>query len=219
MRYYDLTLKITPGLPTWPGDPPIQIQRHIKMEEGSTCNVTVMNMTAHVGTHIDAPYHFIQDGKTIDQLPLSTMIGRAYVMHFPDARHITADLIRQHGLPKRVRRILFKTRNSNYWTHEQTPFRQNYVSLTPDAAQYLVDKDILLVGIDYVSVAPFEDVVTTHRILLGGGVVVIEGLNMNDVNGGHYTLYALPIYLSGSDGAPARVILVSGESSRYSQDL
>ncbi len=219
MRYYDLSVNITPGLPIWPGDPAIQIQRNSKMEEGSSCNVTTVNMTAHVGTHIDAPYHFIQDGKTIDQIPLSVLIGRAYVMYFPDTRQITADHIRQHGLPKRVKRILFKTRNSNYWSHEQTPFRQNYVSLTPDAAQLLVDKDILLVGIDYVSIAPFEDVVTTHRILLANGVVVVEGLNLKDINPGHYTLYALPIRLSGSDGAPARVILVGGESLRNSHDL
>lgn len=219
MRYYDLSVKITPGLPLWPGDPPIQIQRHTKIEEGSSSNVTHMNMTAHVGTHIDAPYHFINDGKTIDQLPLTTLIGRVYVMHLPDARQITADLIRQHGLPKRVRRILFKTRNSNLWNLPQTPFRQNYVSLTPDAAQYLVDKDILLVGIDYVSIAPFEDVVSTHRILLGAGVVVVEGLNLNVVNAGHYTLYALPIALGDADGAPARVILVGGESIRNSTDF
>jgi arylformamidase len=209
MRTYDISLTIHPELPVWPGDAPVSLERMSKMELGESHNLTKMSMSAHVGTHVDAPFHFLEDGPTIDQLDLKMLTGRAYVLHLPDEVDlITAELLENAEIPPRTRRLLFKTRNSGYWDQGLTEFQTDYVGLAPDAAEYLVNRSLKLVGVDYLSVAPFEDSTPTHKILLEAGVVVVEGLNLTEVSQGRYTLYCLPIKLGGADGAPARAILV-----------
>jgi arylformamidase len=208
MRTYDITLTISPDLPTWPGDPGIEIKRVEKIEDGSNANVTRLDMGVHTGTHVDAPYHFLQDGVTVDQLNLSLLTGRAYVLHLPEVDVITAAVLEEAQIPPRTRRVLFKTRNSELWAEGETDFQTDFVGLSEDGAEYLVRRGVKLVGMDYLSIAPFKKSRPTHERLLEAGVVVVEGLNLTEVEQGRYTIYCLPLKIANSDGAPARAILI-----------
>jgi len=166
-------------------------------------------MGAHTGTHVDAPYHFLGgEAPTVEKLPLKILSGRAYVLHLPEVDQITAAVLQTAEIPPRTRRLLFKTRNSQYWVNRTPGFQRDFVAISADGAQYLVDRGVKLVGVDYLSVAPFQDSVPTHEILLKAGVVIVEGLNLADVSQGRYTLHCLPLKLVGADGAPARAILI-----------
>ena len=209
MKIHDISLTLSPDLPTWPGEPRLSLERKRKMEEGSRSNVTHFSAGVHIGTHVDAPYHFLGgNAPTVESLPLDVLIGPAAVMVFPDLELITADDLRSAGLPAGVSRLLFKTRNSSLWRRGLTEFQEDFVALSADAAEYLVEQGIRLVGIDYLSVAPFSDAVPPHRILLQAGVVAVEGLDLSEVEAGDYRLYCLPLKIKGSDGAPARAILI-----------
>lgn len=208
MQTYDISLSISPDLPIWPGDPPLVLERVEKIEEGANNNVSRLDMSVHAGTHVDAPYHFLPEGKTIEKLNLNLLIGRVYVLHLPDVDLITAAVLDQAQLPPRTRRVLFKTRNSEYWARGENRFQTDFVGLSPDAATYLVQRGVKLVGVDYLSVAPYKKSRPTHEVLLKAGVVIVEGLDLSAVSQGRYTLFCLPIKLVGSDGAPARAILL-----------
>ncbi|MBN2551056.1 MAG: cyclase family protein [Anaerolineales bacterium] len=210
MKTYDITLTISPNLPVWPGDPTIVVERIAKMEEGADCNVTTLRMGAHVGTHVDAPYHFLGGNTpTVDKLPLNQLTGRVYVVHLPDEIDlITRDVLREAEIPPRTRRLLIKTRNSQYWANQEPDFQTDFVAISPDGAEYLVERGIRLVGVDYLSVAPFHQGAPTHQVLLRAGMVVVEGLDLSQVSQGRYTLFCLPLKIAGSDGAPARAILI-----------
>ncbi len=208
MRIYDISLMISPNMPTWPGDPTLVLERVKKIEEGSHSNVSRLDLSVHTGTHVDAPYHFIANGKTVDNLSLSHLTGRVYVSYLPNVAQITAEVLERAEIPPRTRRILFKTRNSDIWARHELSFQTNFVAITPDGADFLVKRGIKLVGVDYLSVAPYGDSQATHQILLGAGVVVVEGVDLSQVPPGRYTLYCLPLKLVGSDGAPARAILI-----------
>jgi arylformamidase len=208
MHIYDISLTISTGLPTWPGDPGFVLERVEKMEEGNHCNLSRLDMGAHVGTHVDAPYHFLLKGKTVEALSLNDLTGRVYVVYLPDVDLITAAALDRAEIPPRTRRILFKTRNSEYWARQEPAFQTEFVAISPDGAEYLVKRGLKLVGVDYLSVAPYKQSVVTHKILLEAGVIIVEGLNLSQVPPGRYTLYCLPLKLAGSDGAPARAILI-----------
>ena len=208
MRTYDVTLTISPELPVWPGDPAVELTRVSKIEEGANANVSRLNMGVHTGTHVDAPYHFLKDGKTVETLQLKDLIGRAYVLHLPDSVDtITRDVLENADIPPRTRRVLIRTRNSKLWAEAGSQFNTNYVAIKEDAARYLVERSVKLVGVDYLSVAPYEDTAPTHKVLLEAGVIIVEGLNLSKVRRGRYNFFCLPLKLAGSDGAPARAIL------------
>lgn len=208
MRIYDVTLTISPDLVVWPGDPRIVAERVQKIEEGAVANVTRLEMSAHTGTHVDAPFHFLENGDTVETLSLKLLTGRAYVVHLPDVDLITKEAIESANIPPRTRRVLFKTRNSEHWAGDHSDFNTNYVALDPEAAEILIQRGVKLVGVDYLSVAPFEDVAPTHNVLLEAGIVILEGLDLSLVSPGRYTLYCLPLKIKGADGAPARAMLV-----------
>jgi arylformamidase len=208
MRTYDITLTISPDLPSWPGDPRIELERVRKIEEGSNANVSRVDMGVHTGTHVDAPFHFLQDGITVDQIDLSLLTGRAYVLHLPDVDVITAPVLENAQIPPRTRRVLFKTRNSESWAKGDQEFNTDFVGLSEDGAEYLVKRGVKLVGMDYLSVAPYKKSRPTHESLLKAGVVIVEGLDLSEVSQGRYTLYCLPLKIANSDGAPARAILI-----------
>jgi Predicted metal-dependent hydrolase len=203
---YDISVPVAPGLPTWPGDPPLVLERYLKMEDGSDANATRFAASVHIGTHIDAPRHFLADGATVDQVPLEQLIGPAWVVDLTHVEAITAQALAQAHIPAEAQRLIFKTRNATLW--QKPGFQKDYVAITPDGAQWLVERGVRLVGVDYLSVAPFDDPVPTHRILLGAGMVLIEGLYLPEVPPGRYTLYCLPLRLQGAEGAPARAILI-----------
>ncbi len=208
MRLYDVTLTISPSLPVWPGDPSIALERSQKMEDGDICNVTRMEISVHTGTHVDAPYHFLPDGETVEHLSLKTLTGRAYVLHLPRVKQVTAEVLKAADIPPRTRRVLLKTSNSDQWARGASEFLEEYVALAPDGAEYLVKRGVRLVGVDYLSVAPFDDVAPTHEILLKAGVIIVEGLNLSEVSQGRYAFYCLPLKIANSDGAPARAMLL-----------
>lgn len=209
MRIYDVTLTISPELVVWPGDPDVVAERVQKLEDGDIANVTRIAMSAHTGTHVDAPFHFLAKGKTVENLSLKLLTGRAYVVHIPDADLITKEVIEEAGIPPRTRRVLFKTRNSKHWAKKNhKAFNTNFVALAPDAAETLIQRGVKLVGVDYLSVAPFEEPVETHTVLLKAGVVIVEGLDLSQVDPGRYNFYCLPLKIAGADGAPARALLM-----------
>jgi arylformamidase len=209
MKIHDISLTVTPNLPVWPGDRSIVLERVSKMEEGQHNNVSQMAMSVHVGTHVDAPYHFIADGKTMEHLKLDVLMGLAQVVEIAGGGMlITAEDLQQAGIEEGIERVLLKTRNSDYWKQAGLPFQKDFAALSPDGAKYLVERGVKLIGIDYFSIAPFGDSVPTHRALLGAEVIVLEGVDLSQIPAGRYQLYCLPLKLGGSDGAPARAVLV-----------
>jgi arylformamidase len=208
MHTYDVTLTISPDMPVWPGDPSVDLKLVKKIADGANANVSHINMGVHTGTHVDAPFHFLDGGKTIEELPLSILVGRAYVLHLPNSvRMITPEILQNANIPPRTRRVLLRTRNSTLWGKKNLPFQEDFVAIDEEASEYLVKRGVKLVGVDYLSVAPFKNSGPTHRALLSAGIVIVEGLDLSKVSQGRYNFHCLPLKLAGSDGAPARVIL------------
>lgn len=208
MRTYDVTLTVTPQMIVWPGDPPVSIEHINSITSGDSANVSQISMSCHTGTHVDAPDHFLNNGNTVENLSLDLLVGRVYVLHLPEVNMITASTLMQADIPPRTRRLLFKTKNSDLWVKHNGEFHTDFVGLSVDAAELLVDRNVRLVGIDYLSIAPYKMGKQVHTILLDAGVVVLEGLDLSHVSQGRYTLHCLPLKLGGADGAPARCILV-----------
>ncbi len=211
---YDISLPLHPSLPVWPGDPPLRLERLAQMDRGDPANVSFWAATVHVGTHIDAPDHFLNNGVTVEQLPLERFLGPAWVLDVPHhVTRITRAVLEDLPWPEEpVARVLFRTRNSLWWRQGLQHFRQDYVALDPDAAQALVARGVELVGIDYLSIAPFEDPTPTHRVLLEAGVVILEGLRLDHVPPGRYILACFPLALQGAEGAPVRAVLWKPEA-------
>ena len=205
MQIYDVTWPISPAMPIWPGHPPVVLERVASMEQGHRSNLSRLAGTVHIGTHVDAPIHFVAGGTDVTSLPLDVLIGPARVVELPEVNAITAETLARLDLSG-VKRLLFKTRNGQL---RQDEFDAGFVALTLDAAQWVRERGVQLVGVDYLSVEHLGGDGSVHRALLGAGVVVVEGLDLRAVPPGDYELYCLPLKLVGSDGAPARVVLIS----------
>lgn len=209
MPIYDITLTISPDMPVWPGDPAVVLEQTESMDKGAEYNMTRLAMSVHAGTHVDAPHHFLNNGRTVESLPLAVLTGPCYVLQLPDdVDEITAEVLARTPIPDGVERLLFGTRNSRWWAQDVKQFQTDFVAVSEDGAQWLVERGVKLVGVDYLSVAPYHESIPTHRVLLEAGIVALEGVNLSQVPRGFYDLYCLPLKLAGSDGAPARVILV-----------
>lgn len=208
-RIFDISVPVDNQLPVWPGDPPVDLRRVASIADGANANVSSLSAGVHVGTHVDAPLHFIDGRGAVESMPLAAMIGPAFVADLKQAEVIDADALAKARIPPRIRRVLFRTRNSAFWKDRTQGFRKDFVAVDASGAEWLVQRKIQLVGVDYLSVAPFGNSRPTHQILLGAGVVVLEGVNLSGVPAGRYHLICLPIKLAGSDGAPARAVLVA----------
>jgi len=209
MTIYDISLTISPDLPIWPGDPHLELELFESMDKGALYNATRISSGVHLGTHIDAPRHFLKDGRTVEQIPLEVLTGPCYVVQLPDGiEAITSEVLERTEVTSEMKRILFGTRNSHLWVKGETKFQTDFVAITEDGAEWLVERGVQLVGVDYLSVAPYTETIPTHMVLLKAGVVLVEGLNLSNVMRGFYDLYCLPLKIAGSDGAPARVILI-----------
>jgi len=204
--WIDVTIPIRPGMPVFPGDPPVRIELAQAIAEGAACNVTRLDMGAHTGTHIDAPVHFIEGAAGAEALPLEALIGPAWVV---DATHLRSEIDERAlaglAIPADATRVLFKTPNSSLWDREG--FSDDFIGLTDRAARALVARGIVLVGADYLSIAPHGKAAPTHHAFLKAGVVIVEGLDLRDVEPGPYDLVCLPLRVVGCDGAPARALL------------
>ena len=204
MTIYDISLTISPNLPTWPGDPGLELLQFESMDNGAHANVTKISSSVHLGTHVDAPHHFLNDGQTMEQLPLEVLTGPCYVAQLPDGiEAITAEVLERTEITSEMKRVLFGTRNSHLWARGESKFQTDFVAITEDGAEWLVARGVQLIGVDYLSVAPYGESVPTHTVLLKAGVVLVEGLNLSSVMRGFYDLYCLPLKIAGCDGAPA----------------
>ena len=204
-EWIDVTRPIEAGMAVWPGDDAPVIEQILYMDHGDNCNLSKMAMSVHVGTHMDAPRHFINDGVPMDALPLDAVLGEARVVEIHDPVTIRPD-----ELPADLaagERILFKTRNSReLWS--RPGFQEDFVYISREAAEVLAAKGVRTVGVDYLSIGGFHtDMVETHEAILGAGIWAIEGLDLSMVEPGRYEMACLPMKLTGSDGAPARVAL------------
>jgi arylformamidase len=212
MKMYDISLPITPSMPVWPGDPPVQMERISNISDGENANVTFVHLCAHTGTHIDAPKHFIEIGKTIEEIPLEKLIGQALVLHIAeDVRVISSAVLEGHPQNAQLlkaKKVLFRTRNSALWSAFPSSFVEDYVGIDASGAAFLAELRLDLIGVDYLSVAPYKATYEPHHILLSQEIVLLEGINLSEVPQGIYQLFCLPLMLSGSDGAPARAILL-----------
>ena len=207
MSYVDISVGLHPDIPRWPGTPGFSLEWFKRIEDGDGCSNSRLCSDVHVGTHVDAPLHFIQGGRSVDQLALDVLIGPAWVAHLPEAKAVAASDLDELALPPATKRLLLRTRNSGLWAAGVTEFRKDYVALTADAARWVVDQGIHLIGVDYLSVQRYQDGPAVHQILLGAEVVIIEGLNLAGVESGEYELICLPVKIVGAEGAPARAIL------------
>ncbi len=204
MKLIDVTVPLDAALPVYPGNAPFTLEPVKRIAQGGSSNVSTLHMSAHSGTHVDAPRHFFDTGGGVETLPLELLMGRARVIEAMAARAIGPDELK--GIEAEDVRVLIKTRNSRLWGSPE--FHEDYVGLTAEGATYLVNHGVKVLGVDYLSVEEFRRPgAPAHHILLGGGTIVIEGLNLRDVEPGSYELFCLPLRVVGADGAPARVVL------------
>ena len=207
--WIDATMPFHPGMPVWPGQPAVEIERLASLTEPDSCDVSLLRTSVHTGTHMDAFSHFLRDGEDITRMPADRGIGPVRVVAVRGEPHVSADNLEKVDAERRIERgdrLIFKTRNSGRdWNVE--PFDEGYAAVAPDAAGYLADRGVAFVGVDYLSVAPFDDAASTHHILLQAGVCVVEGIRLQHVEPGDYEMIALPLKIEGSDAAPTRVLL------------
>lgn len=207
-RIYDISVPIRSGGLVYPGNPEIDIALQQALAKGASANVSTIRFGSHTGTHADASRHFFDDGQPVDKIPLDRLIGPALLVGFSDeVRSVGAAELREHDL-KDHKRILLRTRNSALLSRKE--FVNDYTYLAPDGAQYLVDKGVELVGIDYLSIEQFHSGHhLTHRTLLERSVVIVEGLDLSVPPSGEYQFICLPLRIVGCDGAPARAVLIA----------
>jgi arylformamidase len=213
-RLIDVSLGIGPDLLTWPGDPGVAIEPTSRLARGDPANVSELRLGSHTGTHVDPPVHFLDGRPSIDELPLELFHGEAVVADLTGADAIGPEELESLGLPERTDRLLCRTRNSELWSRRPVAFPEDYVAVTPDGAHWLVERNVRLVGVDFLSVerdGPPDFPV--HRTLLANGTIIVEGLDLSAAEPGTYTFVCLPLRIVGGDGAPARAALIEREGA------
>lgn len=216
MRIYDITVPLSAELPVYPGDCALEITPWSRIAAGDEANVSRLTLCTHAGTHLDPPRHFNDQGITVDQIPLERLIGPAHVVEIQGVHLIGRKELER--LPvKGVERLLLKTRNSRLWKEHQ--FCQDYSALSVEGAHFLLEAGVKLVGIDYLSIEGMDGDGSVHRTLLDGGVLIVEGLNLSEVEPGEYELICLPLKIKGGDGAPVRALLRGGAAPGAEPDF
>jgi arylformamidase len=207
--WIDATTTLDPATtPVYEGNAPLKFDFVMDMRKGDALTLSSYSLGAHAGTHIDAPMHFVRDGASIDHVPLDALIGPARVIDIPDnVQAIDAAELNRHQW-KGAERVLFRTRSALHGWMTSPVFHHDFAYVAPDAAQLLADAGVRLVGVDYLSAEQFgAPAPMTHRILLGKGIPIVEGLALDSVPAGDYDLIVLPIKVGGHEGAPARAVL------------
>jgi len=205
-EWIDISLTIKTGRVVWPGDPGVEVSKLMQIEKGDICNTSLLTCPVHVGTHVDAPLHFVDGGDGIESLPLYSLAGKAKVFEIKNETEIPLVEIENSNINEGDI-VLFKTINSTVYLKEKY-FNEKYVFLSTEAAEYLVMKKIATVGIDYYSIAGVNNnLIECHQVLLGAKVTIIEGLDLSGISPGEYEFVCLPLKIKGSDGSPARAII------------
>lgn len=209
MTIHDISVPVRSGGLVYPGNPPIAITPQQAISQGAGANVSLVSFGSHTGTHVDAPKHFFDDGAGVDSLALDVLMGPARLLAFDDSvTSIGKAELLEHDLGG-VTRVLLRTRNSAWLASGSTEFHRDYTYLAPDGAAHLASLGVKLVGVDYLSVEQFHSGHhMTHRTLLERGIIIVEGLMLNEPAAGDYELRCLPLRLVGLDGAPARAVLI-----------
>ena len=203
--FYDITMPLTPQIVVYPGDPPFRIDELMRISDGDICNLSFLSMASHTGTHIDVPRHFFEEGLTVDQIPPDYFIGKARVCEILAQSMITVTDL-QERLIQKGEIILLKTQNSHLITSSE--FQTHYTYLTTDAIQYLADRQIKVLGFDYLSVDSYQNNnYQGHKILLSNNIFIIEGLNLSAIKPGEYEMIGLPLNIKNGNGSPIRVLL------------
>jgi arylformamidase len=205
MPILDISVSLRAEMPSWPGSAGCTLSRVLDQGHGDDVTASVLHMDVHCGTHFDAPLHLIPSGGSVEEVDLESCIGPAYVADMRGIHEIGPAELRQQ-VPPDVRRLLLKTDNSALW--ERPQFVHDFAALTPDGAQWVADQGMCLVANDYLSVQLYGGDPRTHTILMGAGVVILEGVDLRNVTPGAYHLVSLPLRLSGAEGAPARAVLL-----------
>src|SRR5499433_2231004 len=204
MKLYDISLTLSPQSIRWITAQPLELIERKRMSRGDSNNSSSIHTSAHAGTHVDAPFHFVPEGRTMESLPLELFIGPARVCSVETTGQITASDIAGLNLDGEER-VLFKTRNSTLL--HKPDYDPTFVSFSEDGAKALVELGVQLVGLDYLSVARADQQVPVHRAFLDRGVVLLEGVDLSTVPPGRYELICAPVKIAASDGAPCRAIL------------
>lgn len=200
----DITPKLYEGMPTYPGNPEYKIRQVRTVEEGANSTLSELTTGTHAGTHVDAPSHFIEGARSLEDMGLEALVGPARVVEIDAEQTIEVEHLEPLGIES-GERVLFKTRNSALW--EKDEFDEEYVFLSVAAARYLAERKPACIGVDYLSVGGKGNGVEVHKALLGEGVMLIEGLDLRDAEPGEYDLACLPLRLAGAEAAPARAVL------------
>ena len=207
--WYDISVPLKQGMNYLPIDPlPPKIYRFSDVELGAKVTMSMLEIISHTGTHIDAPRHFIPGGSTVSDMPLDATVGPARVLEIKDPETIKVEELKKHNI-KKGERILCKTRNSPL-AYESPKFVEDYVYLDADAAAYLAEKQIILFGLDCITIGDYrneESVMKTHQSLLAAGVYILEDCALANVPPGDYELLCLPLLMFKGDAGPCRAIL------------
>jgi len=205
-KIIDVSLTISKKLVIWKNDPKVKIREVQSLKKGDKVNLTEIKFGVHTGTHIDAPSHFLKNGKTVDKLDINNFFGQVSVIEIKNKKVIEPEDLKNKILCDKV---LFKTDNSKFWLDKNHKFTTNYTTITANTAKYLVSKKIKLVGIDYLSIGRTGiDNDITHKILLRNNIIILEGLNLSKVEEGLYEIICAPLKIKECEGSPARVFLI-----------
>ncbi len=208
MKIFDITLPLSNQTLVWEGDKGITIEQVEFINKGSDFNVSNAEFGVHAGTHIDAPYHLDDNGYSVDKIPLYKLVGKIQVLKIDDSIDlITKEILLESGFLPGTERLLLKTRNTKKWFNSSHQFDRDYAAIDSTAATFLAEAGIIFVGIDYLSISPYDDLKAPHQILLNAGIVILENAYLVSVDAGEYNLFCLPLNLVGTDGAPVRAIL------------
>jgi len=204
--WIELTHPVHARMPVWPDSAAPRISQECEIDENCPVRVSWLSLGAHTGTHLDAPAHFLPDGAMVEDLSLEDLIGPAWVVDTGDAVVVDAALLEGLSIPASARRILFRTSNTRRGLMSESVFQTDYVALDLSGARWLASKNVKLVGFDYLSVQAFHASDETHRLLLRGQTILLEGLDLSRVAQGWHELICLPFLAKGLEGSPTRVV-------------
>jgi len=208
MKLFDISVPISNTTHVYKDDIPIQVQKNVSIIDSGSINASTLSMSSHSGTHIDAPFHFFNNGKKIDEIDTEIFIGYTYVIEILDHEsQITTKHLKNIVIPSNISKILFKTNNSKLWSKNK--FQANFTSISINVAEWLISKNIQLVGIDYLSVdSSHTTTFPIHKKLLKNNIIILEGLDLSEISEGIYTLICFPLKITSGDGSPARAMLI-----------